>query len=84
MADSREVFLRAVEDHLNGTPHARHPVQFRSVYVPADGQVAECTLCGAVVADEDLHRAWHDAHVSVHNSILREAHAYSAPPRYGG
>lgn len=82
---SKEVFVQAVKDHLDGTPHAHHPVQFEPVKVPRGGLVS-CTLCWAVVkeAHADEHRRWHDKHVRAHDRIMEQAQRHVPEPRYGG
>lgn len=78
-----KVFVEAVEDHLKGAPHARHPVQFRPFHaLVGHATVVVCTLCAAVTDDEQAHRRWHDAHNQVHAAIEREARAYKPEPRY--
>jgi hypothetical protein len=83
---SRDVFLQGVADALAGTPHANHPVQFEDVMSPQMAGISTCTLCRAIILlkHEDEHRSWHDAHVRVHDEILREAQRYKSPPTYGG
>lgn len=80
-----DVFVDAVRDELNGTPHASHPVQFEVCM--SDPYFAVCTLCGALVPTEEKwknrHRQSHDDHNKVHASIEREALSYRPAPRYG-
>jgi hypothetical protein len=90
---THDVFAEAVQDNLNGTPHASHPVQFEESVAQDDDLYAilpnlvGCTLCGAVVFDterwRDLHRENHDKHNQVHAAIEHEARRYKSPPRYG-
>lgn len=81
---SAEVFVDAVRDELNGTPHASHPVQFVQVGVP---YTVACTLCGSLVSIDqkwqDKHRKNHDDHSRVHGKIETEARRYKSPPVYG-
>ena len=82
MRDTRDVFIDAVKDHLNGTPDASHPVQFERIA----GDLVACTLCGAAVhwdnKWQELHRKNHDDHNKVHGDIETQAHHYTEPPRY--
>lgn len=79
-----DVFDDAFRDELNGTPNVSHPVQFMSA---GTDQFAVCTLCAAVVIDDEmwkaLHRSNHDLHNAVHDHIETEARRYKSPPRYG-
>jgi len=58
-----------------------HPVQF--TFAAPVAHYYACSLCGALVTDQDLHRESHDAHNAVHRQIEQEAHEYREPPRYG-
>lgn len=82
---AHSVFVDAVQDELNGTPNASHPVQF--VNTSPGSHFVVCTLCGSTVprAEEwrDLHRKNHDDHNKVHAAIEHEARRYKSPPRYG-
>lgn len=85
---THDVFEDAVQDELNGTPHASHPVQFEEVPASSHwGSAVACTLCGALVENaerwRDLHRKNHDDHNKVHAAIENEARRYKSPPRYG-
>lgn len=79
---SKDVFVQAVKDHLDGTPHAHHPVQFESINAYLD----RCSLCFSVVhhRDQGGHRKWHDEHVRVHDQILEQSQQHVPEPRYGG
>lgn len=80
---TKDVFIDAVKDHLNGTPNASHPVQF----IGYTDEYCVCTLCGAVVPYTDAwmntHRKNHDDHNHVHDAIEKEARNYKSPPTYG-
>ncbi len=79
---SRDVFVDAVRDNLNGTPNASHPVQFEPSRVSL--RLMRCTLCHAVVEanDADDHRHWHDCHVKEHDRIMEQARRHVPEPRY--
>lgn len=81
--NSKEVFLQAVKDHLDGTPHAHHPVQFTPALFVR--HLVVCSLCWAIVqeSDADEHRNWHDKHVGEHDRIMQQAQRYVPAPRYG-
>lgn len=81
---AREVFIEAVEDGLNETPNARHPVQFSQVQLTG-AIVMRCSLCKSLVlvTDQDDHRDWHDKHVAEHDRIMQQAIRYVEPPTYG-
>ena len=80
--NSKDVFVQAVKDHLDGTPHAHHPVQFEEF---TSLVMVRCTLCHATVPEhyQDDHRRWHDSHVRVHDQILAQAERHTPAPRFG-
>lgn len=80
-----EVFIEAVEDHLNGTPNARHPVQF-SEEKRLIWPLSKCLFCFALVeaADHDDHREFHDNQNAELSRIMEQANRYVSPPVYGG